>query len=178
MMKLSMTRPARTIAAALALSIGLAAPAFAHGYKIGDLTIGHPWTRATPGGAKVGGGYVAIINKGTTSDKLTGGSLSVADHVEFHEMTMDGGVMQMRPITGGLEIKPGETVKFEPGGNHVMFMGLKEPLKEGDMVKGQLTFEKAGTVDIEYKVYAIGAPNPSAGKAGDMSGMQGMDHMH
>jgi copper(I)-binding protein len=158
-----------------------AAPSFAHGYKIGDLSIGHPWARATPGGAKVGGGYLSITNNGTAPDKLTGGTLSVADHVEFHSMTMDGGVMQMRPIEGGVEIKPGETVKFEPSGNHLMFMGLKQPLKEGDMVKGQLTFEKAGSVEVEYKIDSIGATGP-AGHADHMSGdqmkMNGVDHMH
>lgn len=166
-------------AGALTASLLLAAQvfpqyAFAHGYKIGDLAIGHPWSRATPGGAKIGGGYFSITNKGTSPDKLTGGSLSIADHVEFHEMKMDGGVMQMRPIEGGITINPGETVKFEPSGNHAMFMGLKEPLKQGDMVKGQLIFEKAGTVDVEYKIDAIGA----TGKSGQMPGMTGMDHDH
>ncbi len=180
MMKPSMTRPARTIDHRRRDRTLVRSCRSRIRARLQDRRSHHrpSWTRATPGGAKVGGGYVAIINKGTTSDKLTGGSLSVADHVEFHEMTMDGGVMQMRPITGGVEIKPGETVKFEPGGNHVMFMGLKEPLKEGDMVKGQLTFEKAGTVDIEFKVYPVGTPGPSADKSGDMSGMKGMDHMH
>ncbi len=169
----------RTIAGAFTASLLLAAQAvpqyaLAHGYKIGDLAIGHPWSRATPGGAKIGGGYLTVTNSGTSPDKLTGGSLSIADHVEFHEMKMDGGVMRMRPIEGGITISPGETVKFEPNGNHVMFMGLKEPLKEGTMVKGQLIFEKAGAVDVEYKVDAIGA----TGKSGDMSGMKGMDHTH
>ncbi|HEY0235900.1 MAG TPA: copper chaperone PCu(A)C [Afipia sp.] len=170
------TKLTSTVAGALTASLLFAAQivpqhALAHGYKIGDLAIGHPWSRATPGGAKIGGGYLSITNKGTSPDKLTGGSLSVADHIEFHEMKMDGGVMQMRPIEGGITIKPGETVKFEPSGNHVMFMGLKEPLKQGDMVKGQLIFEKAGTVDVEYKIDAIGA----TGRSGEMSGM---DHTH
>lgn len=184
-MKTFTRKSASTIAAAgaLAASLFFAAPVFAHGYKIGDLTIGHPWTRATPGGASVGGGYLAIINKGTAPDKLTGATLSVADHVEIHRMTMEGGVMQMRPIEGGVDIKPGETVRFEPSGNHLMFMGLKEPLKQGDMVKGQLTFEKAGTVDVEFKVDAVGAPGPShddhaGGGEMKMDGMKDMDHMH
>ncbi len=172
----------RTFAGALTASLLLAAPsAFAHDYTIGDLAIGRPWARATPGGAKVGGGYLSITNKGTAPDKLTGGTLSLADHVEFHEMKMDGGVMQMRPIDGGVTISPGETVKFEPGGNHVMFMGLKEPLKQGDMVKGQLTFEKAGTVDVEYKIDTIGAMAPTHEMKMDgtkMDGMKGMDHAH
>ena len=168
----------RNAAFALTALLLFAAPALAHGFKIGDLTIGHPWTRATPGGAKIGGGYLSVTNNGKTADRLLGGSLSIADHVELHEMKMDGAVMQMRPLPNGIEIKPGETVKFEPGGNHVMFVGLTAPLKEGELVKGQLKFEKAGTVDVEYKVDAVGAPGPSANKAGGMSDMKGMDHSH
>src|SRR5262245_28494831 len=105
-----MQRVMRMIGSAAFAAMMLATPALAHGYKIGDLAIGHPWARATPGGAKVGGGYLTVTNNGTSPDKLTGGTLSVADHVEFHEMKMDNGVMQMRPIPGGVEIKPGETV--------------------------------------------------------------------
>lgn len=156
---------------AIAIALCLVVPAAAHGFKIGDLTIGHPWTRATPGGAKIGGGYLSITNNGTTPDRLVGVSLSVAGHGEIHEMKMDGGVMTMRPLTDGIAIKPGETVKLEPGGYHAMFMDLKEPLKEGTMVKGQLQFEKAGKVDVEFKVDAIGA-------TGKTSGDMPMDHKH
>lgn len=172
----------RTIACVLTASLLCAASAFAHEFKAGDLLIGHPWSRATPGGAKIGGGYFTVTNNGTSPDKLTGGSLSVADHIEFHEMKTEGGVMTMRAIEGGITIKPGETVKFEPGGNHVMFLGLKAPLKQGDLVKGQLTFEKAGTVDVEYKIDAVGSPGPAhgdhaGGGAMKMDGMK-MDHSH
>jgi copper(I)-binding protein len=155
----------------------LTPPAMAHGFKIGDLEIGHPWSRATPNGAKVGGGYLSITNHGSTSDRLVGASLSIAGHGEIHEMKMDNGVMQMRPLADGIEIKPGETVKFEPGGYHLMFMDLTAPLKEGDMVKGQLTFEKAGKVDVEFKVDAIGASAPSHGDHMNGGAMK-MDKMH
>ncbi|MBN8980694.1 MAG: DUF1775 domain-containing protein [Rhizobiales bacterium] len=145
--------------------------------KAGDLTISNPWTRATAGGAKVGGGYLTITNKGTAPDRLTAVSLTAAGNSEIHEMKMDGGVMQMRPLANGLEIKPGETVKLAPGGYHAMFMDLKEPLKEGALVKGQLTFEKAGKVDVEFKVEPIGFTGEKSG--GSMSGMSGMEgHKH
>ena len=156
---------------ALAIALSLAGAANAHGFKAGDLTIGHPWTRATPGGAKIGGGYLSVTNNGTVPDRLIGVSLSVADHGEIHEMKMDGGVMSMRPLPDGIAIKPGETVKFEPGGYHVMFMDLKEPLMEGTMVKGQLQFEKAGKVDVEFKVDAIGSTGPKSSGA-----MEGHKH--
>lgn len=129
----------------------------AHDFKVGDLTIAHPWTRATPSGAKIGGGYLSITNNGKTADRLIGGSLIAAGYVEIHEMKMDGGVMKMRPLEKGLEIKPGETVKLEPGGYHLMFMDLKEPLKLDQMIKGELQFEKAGKIAVEFKVDAIGA---------------------
>ncbi|RTL54521.1 MAG: copper chaperone PCu(A)C [Bradyrhizobiaceae bacterium] len=180
----------RTIAGLFTASLLFAAQvvfpqsAFAHGYKVGDLAIGHPWARATPGGAKVGGGYLSVTNNGSTPDRLTGASLSDADHVEIHEMSMDGGVMKMRPLPNGIEIKPGDTVKLAPDGNHLMFVGLKAPLKEGDMVKGQLTFEKAGKVDVEFKIDSIGASAPTHDRAGGamkmdekMDGMK-MDHSH
>lgn len=152
---------------ALALTLigagSLIRDALAHEYKAGDLVIGHPWARATLPGAKVGGGYLTITNNGTVPDKLTGFSSAIADHGELHEMSTSGGVMRMREIKG-LEIKPGETVAFKPGANHLMFMEIKEPLVEGKRVKGTLIFERAGAVEIEFVVDKAGA---SGGKAGE-----------
>jgi copper(I)-binding protein len=137
--------------------------ASAQEFKAGSLVISQPWSRATAGGAKVGAGYMTITNIGTEPDRLIGGSLPQAGKFEVHEMRMENNVMTMRPLHGGLEIKPGQTVKLAPGGYHVMFMRLKEPLKQGEVLKGELVFEKAGKVPIEYKVgtIAAGAP-PSA----------------
>jgi copper(I)-binding protein len=142
-----------TAVVALATSV-----AHAHDYKIGTLEIGHPWTRATPKGAAVAGGYLKITNKGSAPDRLTGATFSAAPRVEIHEMAMSDGMMRMRPLPKGLEIKPGETVEFKPGSYHIMFMNLKEPLEKGQRIKGTLTFEKAGPVDVEYVVEAVGAP--------------------
>ena len=124
--------------------------------KAGSLTLEQPWSRATPGGAKVGGGYLRITNTGTAPDRLVGGSFPLASKVEVHEMRMDGDVMRMKPVEGGLEIEPGATVELKPGGYHLMFMDLKEPLKEGQTVKGTLVFEKAGSVEVEYAVRGMG----------------------
>jgi len=134
--------------------------ASAQTYNIGSLKIEQPWTRATPGGAKVGAGYMKITNTGKEPDRLVGGTLPQAGRFEVHEMAMAGGVMQMREIAGGLEIAPGKTVELKPGGYHVMFMDLHDPLKQGDKLKGQLRFQKAGTVDVEYRVEGVGAQNP------------------
>lgn len=148
------------IRTALAAGIMIGAAIFAanaQNYTSGSLKVGSPWTRATPAGAKVAGGYMTITNTGKDSDRLVGGSFSRAGRFEVHEMKMDSGVMKMRELQGGLEIKPGQTVQLKPGGYHVMFLDLSEPLKQGETIKGQLRFEKAGTVDIEYKVESIGA---------------------
>lgn len=131
--------------------------ASAQEFKAGSLVISQPWSRATAGSAKVGAGYMTITNTGTEPDRLVGGSLPQAGKFEVHEMRMENNVMTMRPIDGGLEIKPGQTVKLAPGGYHVMFMQLKEQLKEGEVLKGELVFEKAGKVPVEYKVGAIAA---------------------
>lgn len=149
------------VAAIMIAAATVAAPA--HDFILGPLKIAHPWTRATPSGAKVAGGYLKITNTGTQPDRLVGGSFARAGRFEVHEMKMDGGVMKMRELQSGLVIKPGETVELKPGGYHVMFMDLKEPLKPGEMLKGQLRFEKAGTVDVEYKVEAVGAQSSGDG---------------
>ncbi len=144
------------IAAAIAIPALIAGTAVAHDYKAGSLEIAHPWTRATPKGATVAGGYLKITNTGRTPDRLIGGSLPVAGRFEIHEMKLVGGVMQMRPLPSGLEIKPGETVELKPGSFHLMFMQLAQPLEQGKPVKGTLVFEKAGTIEVEYTVEAIG----------------------
>lgn len=126
-------------------------------YRIGDLLVASPWSRATPGGAKIGGGYLKITNNGTAVDRLTGATAGFADHVEIHEMSMTNGVMKMRPLDNGLEIKPGATVELKPGGFHMMFMDLKQQLKQGDTLKVTLKFEKAGALDVNFIVNALGA---------------------
>ena len=129
-------------------------------YKAGALQIREPWARATPKGANVAAGYMTIVNAGTQTDRLIGGSAAVAGRFEIHEMAINQGVMQMRPVTGGLEIKPGETVELKPSGLHAMWFDLKRPLAAGDRVKGTLVFQQAGTVEIEYLVVPIGGATP------------------
>jgi copper(I)-binding protein len=87
-------------------------------------------------------------------------------------MTMEGGVMKMRPVQGGLEIKPGETVTLAPSGFHIMFRDLKQPLEQGKTVKATLKFDKAGSVDVEYQILAAGATAPGTASGGEMK-MQG-----
>lgn len=132
--------------------------------KAGDLIVAAPWTRATPGGAKIAGGYLKITNNGKSADRLLSATSAGADRVEIHEMSMTDGVMKMRPLTDGLTIKPGETVELKPGGFHIMFMDIKQPLKQGDKLKATLTFEKAGKLDVTFDVNAMGATSEPAHK--------------
>ena len=141
----------RSIFTALVLCAFVSA-AQAHDYNVGSLHIDHPWSRAVPSGAKVAAGYMTIENKGTTPDRLIAVSSDIAGKAQIHEMTMEGGVMKMRPVEQGIEIAPGQTVKLAPNGYHIMLMDLKQPPKEGESFSGTLVFEKAGKVDIEYEV--------------------------
>jgi copper(I)-binding protein len=157
-----MPKPA-TLMCVSVLAITAASSALAHDYKAGALKIGHPWTRATPNGASVGGGYLTVENTGPDADKLVGGTLAGAGRVEIHRMSMEGSVMKMAPVEGGLVITPNETVSLKPGGYHLMFLDLKGQLKKGEMLKGSLEFEKAGKVEVEFKVEAIAAKGPEGG---------------
>ena len=130
--------------------------ALATDYKAGSLTISDPWSRATPKGAESAIGYITIKNNGTTPDRLIGGSIDVAETFELHSMVMENGIAKMRELKD-VEIKPGQTIEFKPGGSHVMFVNLKHPLSKGEHIKGTLIFEHAGTVQIEYDVEGIGA---------------------
>ena len=125
-------------------------------YQAGDIVVAAPWLRATPHGARVAGGYMTITNNGREADRLTGGTLAQAGRFEVHEMTMVDNVMRMRQLAKGLEIKPGATVKLEPGGYHIMGLDLASGYTQGQTIKGTLVFEKAGTVAIEYTVGPIG----------------------
>jgi copper(I)-binding protein len=154
-------KPASILLAMALASFALSARA--SDYKVGPLEIDHPWSRATPKGAKTAAGYVVIKNTGTTPDRLLGGSLTGAGDAQVHQMTMDGGVMKMRPVSGGLDIKAGDTVELKPEGYHLMFTDLKAPLAKGNPVKGTLRFEKAGSVDVEFMVEGAGAPSTAGG---------------
>ena len=172
----------RTLAYTVIFACVFSGPVGAEEVKAGDLVITQPWSRATPGGAKVASGYLTIENKGTTPDRLVAGSTDVAKRTEIHEMAMNNSVMTMRPIDGGLIIEPGKTLKFAPGGYHLMFIELKNSLKQGEKVPVTLKFEKAGEVKLSFDVQGVGAQGPgtsgsSDGAAPSNMNMKGMpDH--
>ena len=154
-----MTRFLTPILGLATIAIAIAAPVAAHDFKAGSLTLKHPWTRATAG--KVGGGFVEIVNAGKTPDTLLSASSPAADKVEIHTMTMDNGIMRMRPLPNGITVPAGATASLKPGANHIMLIGLKAPLVEGAQVPLTLNFAKAGPVKVQLKVEAAGASAPA-----------------
>jgi copper(I)-binding protein len=155
-----MTTIIRAFACAVLASCLLSPPLRAEDVASPNLVITQAWSRATPGGAKVAGGYLTIENRGSAPDRLLSGSSAVARSIEVHEMTMNNGVMTMRPVEAGLVIEPGKTVTFAPGGHHLMFLGLETPLKQGGQVPVTLTFEHVGEIKALFEVRGMGAQIP------------------
>lgn len=149
-------------AAAAAAPAAQAAP-----ITLGDLTLSGPFTRATPPGAPVAGGFLTVANAGA-DDRLVAARVDFAGRAEIHEMAMEGDVMKMRQLSDGLAIPAGATVELKPGGYHLMFMDLKQPLVEGETVKVTLQFEKAGEVEVPMTVGPM-----NAGKRGGKDGGHG-----
>ncbi|MEO0619270.1 MAG: copper chaperone PCu(A)C [Pseudomonadota bacterium] len=124
--------------------------------QVGDIIVENPWSRATPRAAKVGAGYVTIKNTGSIDDRLVSVSSPIAGVTEIHTMSITDGVMKMRKLPDGIVIPAGESIALKPGGDHVMFMKLKAPIKTGDDVKTTLTFEKAGAIEVTFDAVKIG----------------------
>ena len=161
---------AAALAALLALPCG--APAWAEAHVVGDLTIERPQLRETPAGAPVAGGYLLVTNAGAEDDRLVAASTPEAGEVQLHEMAMDGDVMRMREVEGGLTIPAGGSVSLEPGGYHLMLM-RPEALTAGEICDVTLTFERAGEITVPFPVETLGAirdglAEPGAMKAHEM----------
>lgn len=116
-------------------------------YRIGDIVVAHPWSRPLPAVAVTGAAYFTLNNRGSDNDRLIAAASPVAKRVEIHEHSMRDGVMSMRQVSGA-DVIPGRSTVFEPGGLHVMLMGLREPLSEGKSFPLTLTFERAGSVVV------------------------------
>ena len=170
------------LAAGAFVLAGIAAPAAAHEYTTKGVTVAHPWARATPGGAKVGGAYLEMKAAAGVSDRLVGVRSPVAGNAELHNHIMERGVAKMRRVDA-IALRAGKSVVLEPSGYHVMLMDLKQPLKEGDLVKMVLVFEKAGEIEVEATVEPIGAKGPHGfdhqpGHAPKKKGGAAHDHKH
>lgn len=135
--------------------IGMAAGA--HEESMHGMVIKHPWVRETPKGGTVTAAYGKFTNESKEPDRLIGATLEGVEG-ELHETVVEDGVSKMRRITGGIAIAPGETVELAPGGKHIMFLGLKHGLSADGYVDGELTFEKAGKMPMEFFVEALSKP--------------------
>lgn len=139
--------------------------------QTGSLEINNAWARATPGKAETGAAYLTL--ESATPDRLTGVSTPVAGKAELHETTMQDGVMKMRSLAA-IELPPGRAVVLKPGGTHIMFTRLKEPLRVGESFPLSLEFEKAGKREVNVTIEKAGAMSPDrAGGAG-----MNMPHRH
>jgi len=161
------THPIRAAFLAIALlgtslaGFGTAGLALAAEVTAGSLTITGGFSRATLPNAPVGGGFLTITNTGSEDDRLLSATSPVAGEVQIHEMKMEGDVMKMAQLPDGLPIPAGQTVTLQPGGFHLMFMQLKQALVEGTKLPVTLTFEKAGTVEVELDIEGIAATAPA-----------------
>lgn len=117
------------------------------------------WARASAGKAANGGAFMTILNGGKEGDRLIAASADVSRKVELHTHINENGVMRMRQVDG-IDVPAGKGVMLQPGSYHVMFMGLKNPLKEGEKFPLTLTFEKAGKQTVEVTVMGVGAMKP------------------
>jgi periplasmic copper chaperone A len=145
--------------------LAFAGPACAHSFKLGALEIGHPWARETPPSAQTGAGYFTVKNTGAEPDRLIAVETSGAEKVELHQSINENGVAKMRPVTG-VDVPANADTPLQPGGYHLMLIGLKEPLAEGMRIPATLTFEKSGKIDVEFAVEAMGYAGPGK-KHGD-----------
>ena len=135
---------------------GLNSVAWAHEYKIGSLEVVHPWARAQLKGSDVADGFMKIINHGSTPDRLIAITVDFAKTAQIHDMKMNGTTMQMVELKDGLEIPAGATVELKPKTMHVMFMGLTEELMPDELIPGELVFEKAGKLKVEFMIEPAG----------------------
>jgi hypothetical protein len=147
------------IAAVFLLALAAGSPALAHEITTGTLELSDLWTRVTPPGAPTAAGYLTVTNNGGEPDRLIAASTPLAEVGQIHEMAVTDGVMTMTRVEG-IEIAPGETVTLAPGGFHLMFVGMKEPLTAGAVMPVTLTFEKAGAIETYLHVVGIGAFEP------------------
>ncbi len=134
--------------------------ALASEFKVGPITIERPWSRATPGGAKVAAGYLTIKNDAATPDRLVSVTAEIAGRAGIHQMIMADGIVKMRELTDGLPIPAEGSVTLEPASYHLMFQDLKKPLTQGETFPATLNFEKAGTVSVTFEVKGLGATAP------------------
>jgi copper(I)-binding protein len=165
-------RLAAHLITALLLTLYLGGATHAQTSAASAVIVQQPWARATPGGAKTGAAYMTLINNGASADRLLSATTPLADQVQFHKVTEDNGVSRMREVRN-VELEPGANIIFKPGQMHMMIVGLKQPLIEGQAFPLTLHFENAGNIEVTVPIEKVGAMQHE-----DMGSMtHGSDHM-
>ena len=141
---------------ALAMALVLAGSAWAT--PASELAVSHAWARATPPGSTVGGAYLTIDNHGATPARLIAVSSSVASEAAVHVTQIAGGVAGMHETP--LVVPAHGSVKLNPGGMHLMLMGLKAPLVQGSHFELRMNFEPGGVVTVSVPVLAPDSAGP------------------
>lgn len=162
------------VLAALAALLGLG-PALAGDLEAGAIHIGEPWARPSLGQNPNSAAYLVLDNRGEAADRLVKAESPVAERVEIHTVLKEGAVMRMRPVKEGVALPAGANVALEPGGLHVMLMGLSRRLAPGESFPLTLIFEKAGAVEVSVRVGSVGG-KPAGMDAG--AGADGHGHGH
>lgn len=144
----------RLLAIATLAASALAGIAVAHDYEVGALKIDHPWARPSIGETKNSAAYFKIENTGKAADRLVSAKADIAERTELHESVDEGGVAKMLPLKDGIPVPADGEAELKPLGMHVMLMGLKSKLEEGQSFPMTLTFEKQGDVQVEVKIEA------------------------
>ena len=122
--------------------------------KTGDIMIHDGWARASIGKAPNSAAYMTLMTHGDSTDTLIAVSTPVADKAELHNHVMDDGIAKMRQVEA-IEVSPGEPAALEPGGLHIMLIGLKQALEEGTDFPLTLVFENAGDVTLEVPILGL-----------------------
>ncbi len=152
-----MISPTKRLILGLICALALSPAVFAGTRQGAAVSVGHAWSQPTPPSAPTAVGYLTITNRGRKPDRLLSLSSPAAASVDLHLMSMDGGVMRMRPVEGGLVVPAGGAVQLEPGGYHLMFEGLKRPFKAGDHIPLKLKFQRSGVIRATLDVAPAGA---------------------
>lgn len=152
----------RALGVAAVCSLLITGTALAHHFTQGALFIQHPWSRALPKSAKTGAGYMKISNSGDSDDALVSVTSPLSDRIEFHQMSMDHNVMKMRQLKTPLVIPAHADVTLDPSSLHIMFLNIKKPFVAGESFPATLHFQKAGDVDVEFFIEAMGATVPKS----------------
>lgn len=161
-----MFRPSRILIPMAALA-ALGTSALAQANQSESLSIHHAWSRETAAGQSVGGRFMTIANRGAAADRLLSGTSPVAAEVQLHTMSMDGGIMRMRRVEGGIAVPAKGTLELKPGSYHIMFMGLKRQLRQGERFPVTLRFQRAGSVTVQVSVQPVTSSGPmDSGHAG------------